>query len=949
MSIPHSCPNHLFDSLINKEDDPVDHAAEELGSFLLNDPSLKVASSSLRLLPFCGSASPEELSLIISSEATVLFERDGRGFGPLAVASIAGRLDVLDLLLTFEETRKEFREGVHYHLLLAPILFGNLEVVKRLIDAGYPWFLPKSKTWTPIDFAARFQQLECLQYFYRTGIPLHIDTCNYLSIAFAFGSTDFCKSVFMEHYEVLRGNMDILAVIMRVAIVARNYDLFWWLLTSAETDFLTDRKRSHLYLVLLSSTGTTHMVPLFYYLCAAGELKILERLFESKEIFPDVWSDFGALPDYAVQFTSEGTRFIDIFKFLLSRGLSVTQLNETLVGRAWLMAASTGDIDLLSSLYDAETDDLRKQKLLYHAGNELVKVTPTYSISAGLKFLLAKSDMLSFDSVCIAIQRPNMEDALIGFQHITPPAMKELLDANLESILQALIAAKHLHLIKRLASIHPKVTHLDTEARTRLLGTVLAMDDWQLFEAVLQLSELDISLRSNYTEQLNPYLVKSIFLGHPRFVSLLQEMGVLEHVMSIFRSTHDPMLSAIAVNNLDLIKWIRRNKFYGIKSVNDRSVREEEDSKYYIDWVVLALSSNLEILMYVLDFKHLDLVDEASRDVLGLTVLHRAAMDNKVESFALLLQRCPDLLNATGPSEYTPLIVAASKANFEAFKILLRAGADISWTDESSHDAITHLINSTQGNCKSFLESDCKDLLSPQAYRPDHIRAAASQSHPGALEFLLRRIFPHFANPSPHRTKIRHNINHIHFLHIQAVKNGHWNTLLFLATMFPLPDHRPVNFLLDFRTRLMPADYWRQFYDLGLVGCHLNMDCITFGERLKESRKPDLGGDDWNTPSVSNISYHLHDPLLKACSDGDLTLVKRMYNYGADLFNPRGDEDGLTPLLAACESRHSDARELIAWLLAKGCNPFQTDFNGFGIQHYAARRPYLPELLALLD
>src|SRR5690554_1219780 len=71
------------------------------------------------------------------------------------------------------------------------------------------------------------------------------------------------------------------------------------------------------------------------------------------------------------------------------------------------------------------------------------------------------------------------------------------------------------------------------------------------------------------------------------------------------------------------------------------------------------------------------------KDKYGLTYLHRAVEDNKIEIVKFILSR-PDIdLNAKGIDNYTPVLYAASNNLPEILQLLIQRGADIHITDNN--------------------------------------------------------------------------------------------------------------------------------------------------------------------------------------------------------------------------------------------------------------------------
>ncbi|MDI1255036.1 MAG: ankyrin repeat domain-containing protein [Flavobacterium sp.] len=107
-----------------------------------------------------------------------------------------------------------------------------------------------------------------------------------------------------------------------------------------------------------------------------------------------------------------------------------------------------------------------------------------------------------------------------------------------------------------------------------------------------------------------------------------------------------------------------------------------------------------------------------------------------------------------------------------------------------------------------------------------------------------------------------------------------------------------------------------------------------------------LAADSQNTTSpLKVITYDKGTPLCLAICKGDVEIVKKFIEYGADV---NENSNGMTPLMYA--ARYNNV-EIMKFLIEKGANIDQKDAKGFNALKYAemskayAAVQYLNELL----
>ncbi len=89
-----------------------------------------------------------------------------------------------------------------------------------------------------------------------------------------------------------------------------------------------------------------------------------------------------------------------------------------------------------------------------------------------------------------------------------------------------------------------------------------------------------------------------------------------------------------------------------------------------------------------------------------------------------------------------------------------------------------------------------------------------------------------------------------------------------------------------------------------------------------------------NSNSGSNHETNVYakyygTPLCVAISKGELDLVKKFIEYGADIHEKT---NGLTPLMYAARYNQLD---IVKFLISKGANPKETDSRGFSVLNHA--------------
>ncbi len=84
-----------------------------------------------------------------------------------------------------------------------------------------------------------------------------------------------------------------------------------------------------------------------------------------------------------------------------------------------------------------------------------------------------------------------------------------------------------------------------------------------------------------------------------------------------------------------------------------------------------------------------------------------------------------------------------------------------------------------------------------------------------------------------------------------------------------------------------------------------------------------------NTFNASAVAFPANTPLCVAISKGEVELVKKFVEYGADV-NERSN--GMTPLMVAARFNNV---EIIKFLIAKGANVKEKDDKGFTALKYA--------------
>ncbi|XP_064649084.1 ankyrin-2-like [Lineus longissimus] len=272
----------------------------------------------------------------------------------------------------------------------------------------------------------------------------------------------------------------------------------------------------------------------------------------------------------------------------------------------------------------------------------------------------------------------------------------------------------------------------------------------------------------------------------------------------------------------------------------------------------------------------------------GLRPLHYAVYDNNVDCAAHLLEKGADI-DIADAIDYRPVHIAAKHGSFECLKLLIEQGAQLNFVNDTTQS----------------LDAQALGYLSIEP-----INLAISNNHINCTRLLLEN------GVSP---------NNRYFLGNEI-------------NVIPLENLKCLELLLEFGAN--PNSLSRSGYTPLMTACkEQNLDAVkTLLEykadidfkslaRFDEKRAlyfAILGGNvDLTTLLLEHGAYkrcigrNTH-ALTFAVSCGLLEICKLLLAHGANV--KECNEDGLTPLLAACTT-HDCQKEIIALLLQHGADP----------------------------
>lgn len=244
------------------------------------------------------------------------------------------------------------------------------------------------------------------------------------------------------------------------------------------------------------------------------------------------------------------------------------------------------------------------------------------------------------------------------------------------------------------------------------------------------------------------------------------------------------------------------------------------------------------------------------------------------------------------------------------------------------------------------------DSFGSPLFKIEHVPLAIRASLWRATEFLLDKIFPEYCLAGPEHLGDVENLNRIHGLFIRAAEREYPPLLCMLVQRFCLPEHIPPNLFYEHRFSFDGSyEEWETLYFARAVGTHLHRIPDDTELIYPVAYTNDYGallecsGDIVSMPDLPPPTI---DPILDACKKCDLRLLKMYVRYGASL--ERRSRCGATPLLVACSGWHGHL-PIVQWLLSHGCSIFDTDYNGKGVLDYAKSsteiRTFLQNLLGV--
>ena len=316
------------------------------------------------------------------------------------------------------------------------------------------------------------------------------------------------------------------------------------------------------------------------------------------------------------------------------------------------------------------------------------------------------------------------------------------------------------------------------------------------------------------------------------------------------------------------------------------------------------------------------------------TLLHRlAALVNADEtalcrSLKFLLSRVSvDFASfAILENGMTPLICMATQGRSQMVKLMLEARVHWQWQPGMIEPPFPAEMQASQASIwpKSSISSAIQqghvsvlkeffNFAGANAFVTAHIQDCIASSSLECFDFLVDTVFPWFlpTNPSGSgnmKLYQRKAASRAQSLFEMALPFGAWSSIEHLAGDHNLVAYLPPEYFPEMRCPWngTPAQ-WTRLHELGVVGTYMNYSVA----EMRMVFTPTLSrGYPFNQVDICD------NLLWDACTKGDLGLVKAMYRAGADLNRFETTPHPRSALLCASLS---DQLLTSRWLLSKGC------------------------------
>ena len=931
--------------------------------------------SSHVLLPriHAGTITVEELQALVSSDSSVLNERVNGTKGPIFVASYGNRLELLDALLLYPETKPELDQHCCCSAIFPASAKGYNEVVQALIKHGISLDKQNGEIHTPLLPAAHFGRLDLVEYFIDLGMG-DLDSCTTES-SYSNALEWVKRAIYGDHLPVLQFALNWLlpladtlmenhhifyAYLMFDAHYASAVDCLAWLKTDETIRIAFDAVSSieselQTYFYIFAegpnpnSQGIEAAVKEYETIAALMKDESLDLpsiLIPSDQPYPlnPVSCCVVALSLYPNSPTAEAIRpiIIDCLRYLLSVG------------------CSPSDPFILIPMTDPEEDFYCR--VLDPAG----LISPAHYGAGLIKPILLAVYRNVLDVVQILFESPQFQVSdLLGCHPFLPssptsstaPALANLQnDALTLSLLTDALMMNWVVQRMEEAGLLQKVVnllllgrciHFDSDLALRLLHKFPEYSQQTFPQTGLNL--LSIALRNNETKIAKCLLEDPIFNNsfsthyfpgtfglcvderHKDAVKLMvarkSEFGTFKPFSEeslVFAAFSSILTIPSTDSDLEMLNLLVHEAGVPVEPIDLKVPEHPFFPALSMGYVpVLEFFGSLE--PSVVDFEH-ELDD-------GLSMLHylsaytKANEDDLCKSLRFLLSKVSlEFASYSVVNSLTPLIEYAIRGRSKLVKIMLEAGVRWQWRSEMvlppgprtrqedyiekwPKSAVSAAIHKDHLSVlRVFFE-----FIGTQAFVTADIHDAIASGACECFDFLVDTIFPWFLPPNttsaaPIKSYQRQAAERAEKLYDVATMYGSWAAMEHLAYARNLIRFMPQCYLPEMR-HSFPRDpmLWKRLFERGLVGTYMNY--------TKEETRFLLPDD-----LPRHYPYQqkeIHDKTLwKACSDGDLPMVKALYHSGANLHKFELHPHPRSALLCACLS---DQIEVARWLMSKGC------------------------------
>lgn len=914
-----------------------------------------------------GSITVDELRDLVIENHAVLEERAAPDKGPVFVASSRNRLELLEALLSYPESKTELHQAVDCPAIVPASARGYTGVAKLLLDHG----MRISRRSSPLVAAAHAGHLDLVEHFLNVGM------CNF----------DHCKSesdyvnalewlqraVESDRLQVLEFGLNWL--LPSAPAINEHFSKFYGSLFcaaklhSATECFAWLSTDESIKTAFNASSSFRQTIDVFFYLISldlnpshtsverlAAELASFRELIEDETLdLPNLTISHSSDPDYpltpvsccvialSTHLTADNTELvrpilIDCLEYLLRIGCPH---NARFVHPPF-------DPNAYSIKRDGspEHQDLEQNRPYFVAGLATPVLTAVSFKKLAVLELLATSPQFRVSDLfgrSSASSSPNdalsLSTALLGIDPLlTNWILARLEDADLlsQSVTSLHIAQciSHgaleigLQLIRKLPHL---ADHIVPSTKSNLLCIALRRNEADLAKTLLDDPIFNVSLSTHYLPGtfgfcVDTQLRKSVEL----MVARKNEFGIFEPFSEQSRVYPGyPSLLMIPSSHvdLDMLKLLVHEA--GVK-VEPVSLSETTHPFFP------ALSMGLVPVLDFFGSLGPSVIDFEQEGEDGLSLLHylsaltQANEKSLCSSLRFLLSKVSiEFASYAVTNSHTPLIKYAGQGRAKMVRVMLKAGVRWQWQPEMVKPRLPQTAQRDQARTPepwprsavaaaihhdhvAVLRAFFK-VVGANAFVTSNIHDAVASGACACFDFLVDHIFPWYLPPTlesdaPLKSYQRQGSERAEQLYAVALMYGSWRAIEHLAFHRDLIRYVPQSYLPEMRTPAPESPtLWKRMYERGFIGSYMSYTREETRVLLSEEphRPFPYGQQD------------IHDRTLwAACVDGDLPLVKALYHAGADL-----DKFELLPhprsaLLCACLSGHI----LVArWLLSKGC------------------------------